>query len=74
MLPLMGLVFFVEGSLYPYYTTVPRLWGLSVLEDESQGWAIMALAEGAAYLVAILLLVARMAEHGERMIRLEQAV
>jgi cytochrome c oxidase assembly factor CtaG len=74
MLPVMGLVFFVERSLYPYYTTVPRLWGLTVLEDQSQGWAIMALAEGTAYLIAVLLLVARMAQQEERMIRLEQAV
>jgi hypothetical protein len=34
----------------------------------------MALAEGTAYLTVILLLVARMAEHEERMLRLEQAV
>ncbi len=74
MLPVMGLVFLTERIVYPYYTTVPRLWGLTVLEDQSQGWAIMALAEGTAYLTAILLLVASMAQHDERMIRLEQAV
>lgn len=73
MLPVMGLVFFTERIFYPYYTTVPRLWGLTVIEDQSNGWAIMALAEGTAYLIAILLLVARMAVHEERMVRLEQA-
>jgi putative membrane protein len=74
MLPVMGLVFFTERIFYPYYASVPRLWGITVLEDQSNGWAIMALAEGTAYLTAILLLVARMAQHEERMIRLEQAV
>lgn len=73
MLPVMGLVFLRERILYPYYTAVPRLWGLTVLQDQSNGWTIMALAEGTAYLIAILLLVARMAEHEERMVRLEQA-
>ncbi|MEX0804471.1 MAG: hypothetical protein WD688_14335 [Candidatus Binatia bacterium] len=62
-----------ERILYPYYATVPRLWGITIIEDQSNGWAVMALAEGAAYLIAILLLVGRMAEHEERMVRLEQA-
>jgi putative membrane protein len=74
MLPVMGLVFFTERIFYPYYTTVPRLWGITIIEDQSNGWAIMALAEGTAYLTAILLLVARMAEYDERIVRLEQAV
>lgn len=73
MLPVMGLVFLTERILYPYYMAVPRLWGLTVLQDQSNGWAIMALAEGTAYLIAILLLVARIAEHEERIVRLEQA-
>jgi cytochrome c oxidase assembly factor CtaG len=73
MLPVMGLVFFTERIFYPYYATVPRLWDISILEDQSNGWAIMALVEGTAYLIAILLLVARMAQHEERMMRLEQA-
>ncbi|MBI4525929.1 MAG: cytochrome c oxidase assembly protein, partial [Deltaproteobacteria bacterium] len=73
MFPVMGLVFFTQRILYPYYTAVPRLWDLTPLEDQSQGWAIMALSEGSAYLIAILLLVARMAEHEERLVRAEQA-
>lgn len=74
MLPVMALVFFTERNFYPSYASVPRLWGITIIEDQSNGWAIMALAEGAAYLTAILLLVARMAQHEERMMRLEQAV
>jgi hypothetical protein len=40
----------------------------------SNGWAIMALAEGTAYLTAILLLVARMAEHEEKMLRFGKGI
>jgi hypothetical protein len=50
------------------------LWGITIIEDQSNGWAIMALAEGAAYLTAILLLVARMAEYDERMMHIEQMI
>jgi putative membrane protein len=48
MLPVMGLVFFTERIFYPHYAAVPRLWSIAVLEDQSNGWAIMALAEGTA--------------------------
>jgi len=73
MLPLMMLVV-TERILYPYYTAVPRLWGVTVLQDQSNGWSIMALAEGATYLITVLLLVSRMAEHDERMTRLREAI
>lgn len=73
MFPLMVLVL-TERILYPYYTAVPRLWGLTVLQDQSNGWAIMALAEGSAYLITILLLISSMLEHEERMTRLREAI
>ncbi|MFQ5853371.1 MAG: hypothetical protein ACE5JU_22660, partial [Candidatus Binatia bacterium] len=66
------LIFLTERILYPYYMAVPRLWGFTVLEDQSQGWTIMAMAGGTAYLTAILLLVARLAEYEERMVRAQQ--
>ena len=72
MVPLMALVI-TERILYPYYETVPRLWGITVLQDQSNGWSIMAITEGTAYLITILLLLARMAEHEERLMRIEQA-
>jgi putative membrane protein len=74
MLPVIGLVFFTERIFYPYYASVPRLWGITIIEDQSNGWAIMALAEGTAYLTAILLLVARMAEDEEKMLRLGKGI
>jgi cytochrome c oxidase assembly factor CtaG len=73
MLPVMGLVL-SERIFYPYYASVPRLWGITILEDQSNGWAIMALAEGTAYLTAILLLVARRAQHEEQMLRLGKGI
>jgi hypothetical protein len=39
------------------------------LQDQSNGWSVMAIAEGAAYLIAILVLMARMAEHDEKILR-----
>jgi hypothetical protein len=64
----MALVI-AERILYPYYEAVPRLWGITVLQDQSNGWSVMAIAEGAAYLITILLLLARMAEHEEKTLR-----
>lgn len=57
-----------------YHAALPRRWGITILEDQSQGWAIMALAEGTAYLIAVLLLVAKMAEHEERIARSERGI
>jgi putative membrane protein len=71
MLPVMALVL-TERILYPYYTAAPRLWGTTVLGDQSNGWSAMALIEGATYLTAILLLLAKMAEHEERVERLKE--
>lgn len=71
MLPVMALVL-TERILYAYYTAVPRLWGITVLGDQSNGWSIMALAEGTTYLIAVLLLLAKLGEHEERVERLRE--
>ena len=42
---------FSPNILYSWYATVPRLWGLSVLEDQQIGGLIMKLLGGAAFLV-----------------------
>jgi len=42
---------FSPNVLYSWYATVPRLWGLSVLEDQQIGGLIMKLLGGAAFLV-----------------------
>lgn len=46
--------------LYPYYTTVPRLWGLSVLEDQMLGGAIMWIPGGMMYALTAVILIARL--------------
>lgn len=69
MLPVMGLALLSQRIFYPYYTAVPRLWGMTVLQDQTHGWATMGLIEGAVFLTTVLLLVWRIAveeEHAER--------
>lgn len=38
---------FSEGVIYKHYETVPRLWGISVIEDQRIGGLLMKLAGGA---------------------------
>lgn len=42
--------------LYPYYTTVPRLFGLTALEDQTIGATVMWIPGGMMYVIATLLL------------------
>ncbi|MBI4561105.1 MAG: cytochrome c oxidase assembly protein [Candidatus Rokubacteria bacterium] len=73
-LPIMAIAVFAREVFYPHYTTVPRLWGLSALEDQAVGWGLMGALDGLIYLIALLLLVARMLEHEEQMTRLREAI
>jgi len=73
-LPMMSIAVFAREVFYPYYTTVPRLWGLSPLEDQAIGWGLMGSLGGLIYLIALLLLVARMLEDEERLTRLREAI
>lgn len=72
MLPVMGLALLLQTIIYPYYLAAPRLWGITPLQDQTHGWATMGLVEGIVYLATILLLVAQMAEHEERVERLKE--
>lgn len=71
---MMSIALFAREVFYPYYTTVPRLWGLTALEDQALGWGLMGTLDGLIYFLALLLLVARMLEHEERMTRLREAI
>lgn len=73
-LPMMSIAVFAQQVFYPHYTTVPRLWGLSPLEDQALGWGLMGTLDGLIYLGAFLLLVARMLEYEERTTRLREAI
>ncbi len=58
MLAGIGITFSRE-PIYTYYTHVPRLWGLSVMEDQMLGGSIMWIAGSMMYLIAALVLIAR---------------
>ncbi|HEX2506616.1 MAG TPA: cytochrome c oxidase assembly protein [Gaiellaceae bacterium] len=44
---------FATSVLYDYYETVPRIWGLSALEDQNYGGVLMSAEQAAIFLVAI---------------------
>lgn len=70
---LAGLIGLADRVLYPYYTAVPRLWGLSPLGDQAWGGAIMWVTGSTIYTTAILLLVAKAFDHEDRVTRLHGA-
>jgi putative membrane protein len=62
---------------YPFYESVPRIWGLSALEDQSVGGAIMMVEQSLVLVVFFLVLFVRMLTQSEederRRERLEDA-
>ncbi len=74
MLPVMSIALSAQQVFYPYYTTVPRLWGLSPLEDQTIGWVLMGSLDGIIYATTLLLLFHRMLEYEERMTRLRETM
>lgn len=70
----LGVVIaFAESPIYTYYTTVPRLWGISVLNDQQLGGLIMWIPGSMMYIIATLVIVARIANAGEQKARLPAA-
>lgn len=58
---------FSGQPIYTYYAGVPRLWGLSVLDDQILGGIIMWIPGSMMYIVAALILIARWVEQeGEK--------
>ncbi len=57
---------FARRPLYAYYTTVPRLWGLSVMDDQMLGGEVMWIAGGMMYVLTALILLARFLAWEER--------
>jgi cytochrome c oxidase assembly factor CtaG len=63
---ILGIIIaFSREPLYPHYTTVPRLWGLSVLDDQMLGGALMWVPGGMMYALAAIVLIARYLEQEE---------
>jgi putative membrane protein len=65
-LPAMTIALLAQAPLYGYYTAAPRLWGLSALDDQRAGWALMTLWEGLTFLAAFSMLFHRMVDGEER--------
>lgn len=60
---------FAQTPIYPYYESVPRLYGLSVMDDQVWGGLIMWIPGSMMYVIAALVLLARLlvsAEHEGR--------
>jgi cytochrome c oxidase assembly factor CtaG len=70
----LGVIFafLARRALYPHYEAVPRLWGLTPLQDQSLAGQLMMQVEGMTYLLTILLLVARMLAREDRIIRWQE--
>ncbi len=63
--------------LYDYYEHVPRIWGLSPIEDQNAGGAIMMVEQSITFVIALVVLFSRMLVQSEaeqrRRERLEDA-
>lgn len=69
----LGFVIAVtERVLYPFYTAAPRLWGVSPLDDQAFGGAIMSEA-AMMFLIPLLVLVTRWLNDEERRTHLREA-
>jgi len=67
-----ALIALSERVLYPYYASSPRLFSLSPLDDQALAGGLM-WTSGHMYLLPILVVVARIFRHEERMAHLREA-
>lgn len=58
-----------DRPLYDFYTTVPRLWGMSVMDDQRWSGVIMWVPGGLWYVMTAVLLLERMMSRQERTVR-----
>ncbi len=64
----LGLVFiFMNKPIYPFYAALPRLWGISVLDDQALAGNIMMVGGDAILLCALIPVFAGMMERLEEM-------
>ena len=54
---------FASQPIYTYYTTVPRVWGITVMQDQMISGVIMWIPGSMMYLMAALLLIARVVQN-----------
>lgn len=55
-----AFIAFSGEPIYTYYTTVPRLWGLTVMQDQMLGGVIMWVPGSMMYIVGALILIGRL--------------
>ncbi len=71
---LAGLaIVFASGPIYTYYEAMPRIWGLSVMEDQKIGGVIMWVPGSMMYILAALILISRWLQEEERKPALPQS-
>ena len=71
---LAGLaIVFASGPIYTYYEAMPRIWGLSVMEDQKIGGVIMWVPGSMMYILAALILISRWLQQEERKPALPQS-
>ncbi len=64
---LLGIALaFSTQPAYTYYLTVPRPWGLSVLQDQMLGGVLMWVPGSMMYIIAVLILTARWLDREEK--------
>lgn len=69
----MGLSLWGE-LVYEHYANVPRFWNLAAKDDQTIGGLIMWLPGGMMYLIAIIVLVAKMIEQSEKKARIRKPI
>ena len=57
---------FARGPIYSYYEAMPRLWGLSVMEDQQIAGVLMWVPGSMMYMIAALVLVGRYLQEEEK--------
>jgi cytochrome c oxidase assembly factor CtaG len=66
-----------SSVIYPYYEHVPRIWGLSALEDQNAGGALMMVEQSLTFVIVLVTLFVQMLTRSEaeqrRRERLEDA-
>ena len=50
---------------YPYYESVPRIWGLSAIADQNAGGAIMMVEQSITFVIALVFLFSKMLTQSE---------
>ena len=66
---LSAFLIFSERILYPSYAAVPRLWGISVLDDQAAAGAIMWVPGSVIFLVPVVVLAIRLFDSSPTVMR-----